>query len=297
MLGKLINLAKKNKEYQEEECPVLWQPGEYASSDEETKEITHLHNIPVKPQAITGRGMVWTVQSPQGGDGATTVATNLAALLAITSPEKVIIIDLDGIGAVRSRMGLPVSQCLVNILDWQDITSTTDMQRAMVSHSTGVMVVPGVVHYDHMEQINPRFLFNMLTISKERFDHIVLDCPPISFNPNTWAAALVSDCIITVLKPDRTSLDLARDNISYIHRLDCYNRSFVILNQSGIPGGLKATDLQDNPEIGIDIHYTLPYSVFVAEANNRRELVARAKPKDVFSIALKDLVKKMGGER
>lgn len=294
MLKKLKFLSNK-KEHVQQEGPVLWGPGGEMQKQEPTEEVTHMYNIPVSPKAIPGGAMIWTVQSPQGGDGSTTVATNIASLLAVSSPEKVVLIDLDGVGSVRSRMGLPVTHCLVNILDWQDVKDVKDMARAMVAHSSGVMVIPGVVHYDHVSLVTPTLIFNMLTILKDRYEHIILDCPPVSINPTTWASVLVSDVILTVIKPDRTSLDLAKDNISYLKRLGGQDRSCIILNQTGQPGGIRASDLVGNQELGLEIHHMLPHSVSVAEANNRRELMAIAKPRDEFSIALKQLIEKMGG--
>lgn len=286
---KLFGSPKKDMQ----EGPILWGPGSEQVVEKAEAKSTYLYNIPVCPEAFSGNGMIWTVQSPEGGDGATTVATNLAALLAIGSPEKVVLIDLDGIGAVRSRMGLKES--LENILDWQDVTDVGHMQRAMVNHTSGVMVVPGVVHYDHLSLITPGLIFNILSILKERFEHIILDCPPVGMQNNTWAAALVSNIIITVIKPERTSLDFTHDNLVFLKRLGCEERSCIILNQTGIPGGIRTADLINNKSLGLIINHALPYSIAVSEANNRRELVVIEKPKDEFSVALRKLVENMEG--
>ncbi|WP_031516987.1 AAA family ATPase [Desulfofalx alkaliphila] len=292
MLSKLKPFSKKQETPQE---LILWSSLENdddtQNEDIQEEKYTELYGIPISPEAIEGEGMIWTVQSPEGGNGATAVATNLAALLARGNPEKVVIVDLDGIGAVRSRMGLPIEQCVVNILDWEDVRGTKDMQRAMVAHSSGVMVVPGVVHYDHVSLVTPSLIFNILRILKGRFEHIVLDCSPVGMQSLTWAAALVSDAVLTILTPNRSCLDLAKDNISFLNRLGCKDRTIVILNQTGIPGGIRASDLLNNSKLGVEIHHILPYSIRVAEHNNKRELVSIVRPKDDFSVALSQLLK------
>jgi MinD-like ATPase involved in chromosome partitioning or flagellar assembly len=285
----MLKLFKKN-DRRIVEGPVIWQGGQAETTPEPEKEITHLFNIPVSPRAIPGDGVIITIQCAKHGDGATTVATNLAALLAKGNPEKVVLADLDGYGSVRSRLGLPAGEFLVNILDWEDVQGTRDMTRALITHSSGIVVVPGVIHFDHTVKVKPNLILKMLTILKNSFDVIILDCPPVGHGNNTWAAALVSDAVITVIKPDRTSLDMYIENTSFMNRLGCGDRLYTILNQAGFPGGIKSADLVENKELGITISAVLPYSATVAEENNRRRLVAQTKPRDIFSLALSGIV-------
>lgn len=295
MIRKLFNFGKKKGQEQQEEA-VIWKSAKTEQTDrheQEEPEKTHLFNLPVKPEAIPGNGAVITVQCAKHGDGATTVATNLAAALARGNPDKVVLVDVDGYGSIRSRMGLPASECLVNILDWEDVRGARDMARAMVTHSSGVIVVPGVIHFDHIPKVKPDLIFKMLTVLKSNFDVIILDCPPVGNNNNTWAAALVSDAILTVMRPDRTSLDLYPENSSYMARLGCGSRMFTVLNQAGVPGGIRPADLVDNKQLGITINAVLPYSVGVSEENNRRRLIVNSKPRDPFSQAVRALAEEL----
>ena len=280
----------RNDEAPVQEEPVLWAP---AAIPDQTTEITttpdYIYNMPVKPEAIPGWGKIITVQSPEGGAGATTIATNLAALLARNHPEQVVLVDLDGFGAVRGRMGFPTGQCLVSIMDWLNIENASEINRAMVAHSSRAMVVPGVLHYDQLSYITPSLIFNLLSILKERFKFIILDCSPIGQRNNAWAAALVSDLILTIIKPTRTSLDLLPDNQSYLTRLGCSHRTYIALNQSGLPGSIKSADLLKDEKTPVRIHKVLPYSYCVEESSNKRELITIAKPRDEFSRALRGI--------
>ena len=242
-----------------------------------------LYNMPVAPAAIPGRGKIIALQAPEGGDGVTTIATNLAAVLAKSHPEQVALVDLDGFGAVRGRMGFPTGQCLVNILDWQEVEKASEINRALVAHSSGVMVVPGVVHHDQLPLVSPSLIFKLLSILKERFTYIFLDCPPVGQKNNVWAAALVADALLTVIKPSRVSLDLLPDNLSYLQRLGCAHRTGIILNQSGTPGSIKTRDLLKEYQGLLDIDQVLPYSRYVEEAANKRELIALSRPRDEFA--------------
>ena len=266
---------------------VLWQAGREGSGEKKENQsgVTRMFNIPVSPGALAGYGRIYVVQGSSGGDGATTVAANLAGLLALSCPERVVLIDLEGYGAVRSRMGLPAGECLVNILDWEDIHGPGEVARGLLNHSSGIMVVPGVIHYDHVEKVDPALVFKMLTLLKGNYDYVVLDCPPAGMNNSTWAAALVADVILTLFRPDRASLDLFQENNSFMYRLGCQDRVCAVLNQAGIPGGIRPGDLEGKS--GMNIAGVLPYSVAVAESNNRRQLVAHTRPGDQFTRAMR----------
>ncbi len=280
---------KKNPLPQAGEEFVLWKAsrGEAQPKEEIKSEASRMFNLPVSPGALAGYGKIIVVQGAVGGDGATTVAVNLAGLLALSNPERVVLIDLDGYGAVRSRMGFPAGECLVNILDWEDIYGPKDIARGLINHSSGIMVVPGVIHCDQVEKVTPALVLKVLTLLKESYDYIILDCPPVGINNNTWAASLVADVILTVFRPDRTSIDLLQENNGFMLRLGCQERVHAVLNQAGIPGGIRPVDLES--KLGVNIVGILPYSIGVAEANNRRQLVVYTRQRDEFAKAIQAL--------
>ncbi|MHB8156817.1 MAG: ATPase, T2SS/T4P/T4SS family [Desulfocucumaceae bacterium] len=270
---------------QEEEL-LLWKAGQSEAGiikDRDTGS-TYVFNMPVSPLALPGKGKIIAVQSSTEGDGATTIAVNLAGLLASSGPERVVIADLAGYGAVRARMGIPTGECLTNMLDWEDIHCPGDIPRGLFAHSSGVMVIPGVIHYDHVDKITPDLIFKTLTLLKESFDYIIIDCPPASTGNNAWAGIVVSDVVLTVFRPDRASIDLLGENSLFMIRLGCENRVHTVLNQAGIPGGIRAGDIEKIP--GLGIISTLPYSPGVTEENNRRQLVVLSRHKDDFSRAM-----------
>jgi len=286
-----VFFKKKNKPGLQDDV-VLWKADQSGPKATEPRERSSwLYNIPVSPDAMAGHGKVFTVQSSTKGDGSTTIAVNLAALLALSNTERVVLIDLDGYGSIRSRMGLPADECLINILDWEDIHGLRDIVRGIYNHSSGVMVVPGVIHYDHEEKVTPTLVFKILTLLKETYDYIILDCPPAGTGNNTWAAALVSDLIFTVFKPDRVSLDLLNENNGFMARLGCQDRVYTVLNQAGIPGGIRAGELESR--LGLDILGIMPYSVAVAEENNRRQMMVHSREKDDFTKALQVLADRL----
>ncbi|MCL6479909.1 MAG: hypothetical protein K6T65_16190, partial [Peptococcaceae bacterium] len=51
-------------------------------------------------------------------------------------------------------------------LDWEDIYGPGDIARGLLNHSSGIMAVPGVIHYDQVEKVTPALVLKMLTLSK-----------------------------------------------------------------------------------------------------------------------------------
>jgi len=287
-----FGLFKKTVKKKENEGFVLWQSGkEPAGKKEEKDKPRRLFNIPVHPCALPGNGKIITVQGAVKGDGASTAAVNLAGALAFSNPERTVLADLDGYGSIRSRMGLPVGEVLVNILEWNDIHGIRDIARGLLSHSSGVMVIPGVVHADQVDKVTPDLVFKMISLLKEAYDYIILDCAPVGMDNNTWAAALVSDVVVTVVKPDRTSIDMFGENNGFLNRLGCQERVTVVLNQAGIPGGIRPGEVESG--LGQEIAGILPYSTGVAESNNRRQMCVRQKYRDEYSKAVRLLADRL----
>lgn len=301
----MVKFFSKKKEKREEEKDVFIL---YDSQEEVNKEtqqpeeaITTLYNIPVSPEALKGRGRIIAVQGASGGDGTSTVAANIAAYYAFINPEKVVLIDVDGYGSIRGRMGIQTNECLNSILDWEDIFSLKDIHRGLLAHSSGVMLVPGVLHYDQEEQVTPGIVLKMLTLLKQEFEFIIVDCPSVSSANNTWAVALVADLVVNVFSPDRTSLDFLHEINGYLLRLGCLNRTVTVLNKAGIPGGIRPSDIEKYA--GLKINGMLPYSIAVAEANNRRQLLVYTNQRDEFSKAIQsfseeipDIISALKGE-
>lgn len=291
---KFFGIRQNKKEDSSSREFVVWQAQEVPEdTDQVSEEESFLYNLPIHPRAVPGKGKIIAVQGVAGGDGATSVAVNLAGILAMYASEMVVLIDLDGYGSVRSRLGLPAGEFLVNILDWSDIHSSKDIVKGLISHSTGIMVLPGVIHYDQVEAVKPSLILKILTLLKENYSYVVLDCPPVAINNNTWASVLVADTVLTILRPDRDSLDKFLENNCFLTRLGCQERVFNVLNQAGKPGGIKAGDLEGNNNF--QISEILPYSVNLAEYSNRRQMIVHYNPRDEFVKSMQILADRILG--
>ncbi len=168
------------------------------------------------PEPGSGRAKVLAVAARKGGVGKTTTATSLAVALARFHGLNVLLIDMDGQGHVGDSLssiipdsgGASLSDILLGSgrenrfgRDLMDIVLSTGQERLCVTPSDkGLAAAEGVLS----ARIGREFLLrNALRAASDRFDVIVLDCPPnvgnLTLNALTAASHVLIPCDMSVL--------------------------------------------------------------------------------------------------
>ncbi|MFH0964485.1 MAG: polysaccharide biosynthesis tyrosine autokinase [Planctomycetota bacterium] len=157
------------------------------------------------------RGHVMAIGSPQGSDGKTTFAINLATSIAMTG-KRVLLVDGDmrkpDVGRylrLDSSRGLP--QVLAGECELKDA-----LQRTMV---TTLEVLPSnrSGHYQ-TELLAGEKLPEMITQLREQYDEIVIDTPAILGLPDAKLWARLADTVVLVARSEKTSArDLAEARV------------------------------------------------------------------------------------
>lgn len=126
-------------------------------------------------------GTVFTVSSATGGCGKTFYATNLAYYLHQYTGKRTVIIDLDlQFGEVSTALRLRPRFTISDLLSREDIEEVDLAQHIdeyVVSHDSGVMVLPAPKDPSDADRIHPVDVQRVIEAARAKFDYVIVDTP------------------------------------------------------------------------------------------------------------------------
>ncbi len=158
-------------------------------------------------RAATGDLRTFAFTSPQMGDGKTTVIVNLAVSMA-QSGRSVLLVDADlRRPSVARILGLKGVDGLPKLL--ADGTDPWDL--VMSSETENLSVLPCGAPPENPAELltSPRFA-EFLRLAQERYDYVLIDCPPILAVADPCIIAGVTDAVVLVVRIARSGRTEAR---------------------------------------------------------------------------------------
>jgi pilus assembly protein CpaE len=126
-------------------------------------------------------GTVFTVSSATGGCGKTFYATNLAYYLHQYTGKRTVIIDLDlQFGEVSTALRLRPRFTISDILsreDIDDVDLAAHIDEYVVTHDSGVMVLPAPKDPSDADRIHPVDVQRVIEAARAKFDYVIVDTP------------------------------------------------------------------------------------------------------------------------
>jgi pilus assembly protein CpaE len=127
------------------------------------------------------KGTVFTVSSATGGCGKTFYATNLAYYLHQYTGKRTCIVDLDlQFGEVSTALRLRPRFTITDALAREDIDEVdlaNHIDEYVVSHDSGVMVLPAPKDPSDADRIHPTDVQRVIEAARAKFDYVVVDTP------------------------------------------------------------------------------------------------------------------------
>jgi MinD-like ATPase involved in chromosome partitioning or flagellar assembly len=249
----------------------------------------------LRPERRGGGSRRVTFFSLRGGTGRSTLATELACLLAASGDDEhaapqVALVDLDlRSPSVAVRLGAPERTLLDFALAPPDDRSVIDF---MVTHASGARVLLGPQSAVHPEwPITPALLREVLReLDMEGFDLVVLDVSP-ELSPLNTTALCACDDVFVVVVPTAGGVQDAYRSTEALRRLGLRHQLRYIVNRSR-----PETDLSEPmADLGGQVIGEIPDDQSVISAENAHRLVGLDGSAPA-AIALRRLARRVGSE-
>jgi pilus assembly protein CpaE len=183
--------------------------------------------------------------SPRGGVGCSTAAINLALALHQETAKRVLLMEgklffghLDVMLNIRSQ------NTIADLIPHANSLDPNLVQEVVVKHATGLHILLAPKSLQVAQGIRPDDLYNVFVTLQNLYDFIVIDGGSL-LNENTVTLMDAADRILLVAAPDMASL---HDTSLFIQlgRTLSYpsEKMLVLLNRSGILGGVKQKDIE-----------------------------------------------------
>ena len=238
------------------------------------------------------RGQLVAVFNPKGGVGKTTIALNLAAVLAARG-QRVLMIDADTVtGHVDISLGMEGVPTVVDAWrDEQEGGPAIPFLELASAHTSGLRVLPLTSSPIHTELLEPQRVAQAMTVARRGVDFVIADLHP-SYSPLNRAVFDKADRIMIPLTPDLPAIRATVKLRDVADELGMRDRLSLIINRANT--GVSVTDVES--AVGIPAYGQVRSAglTLVRAVNEGRTLVDIA-PKDPITQDFFTLADKLLG--
>ena len=194
---------------------------------------------------------VIAVTNQKGGVGKTTTSVNLSAALAYMG-KKVLLVDIDpqanatqGIGVDRSSLSLTVYDAITQSTPLKDIIISTDVKNLDIVPAN--IDLAGVeIELSQVKSGREQRIRNAFETVKERYDFVIIDCPPALGLLNTNALT-ASDAVLIPVQCEYYALE------GLTQLLNTILLTQKVFNEKLTIEGVLLTMLDSRTNLGIEV--------------------------------------------
>ncbi len=239
---------------------------------------------------------VYTVAGVGGGVGCTSLAVNLACILAQNEANSVAVVDLDlALGDADVWLDIIPDYTIQDVAENISRLDYGLLKRSLTKHDCGAFLLPRPVVMEDTTPITPDELRRVIALLKATFTHLVIDVSK-SYGPLDLAAMDVSDSVLLVTQLDLPCLRNVVRLCRYFDESESLaEKAKVVVNRLG----LDDSEISLNKAletIGREIFWQLPndYATMVESRNNGVPLSVQS-PKAKLTKSLKELAHVLDG--
>jgi len=233
------------------------------------------------------KSQVVTVFGTKGGVGKTTIAVNLAMLLA-KSKKKVALIDLDlQFGDVSIFLNLTPRRTISELAQESGEIDIGLIESYLIPHISGTKVLPAPGRPEYAELIMPRHVEAVINELKKYYEYIIIDTPP-TFNETNLSAIDLSNQVLLVLSMDMATIKNVKLSLELLESLHQKGKTRLVLNRASEDMGIRIKDAEDTLGFLIAAHIPSDGKLVVSALNKGVPFVL-THPSAKVSLAVRNL--------
>ncbi len=218
-------------------------------------------------------GALYCVTSAKGGSGATSLAINLAAVVAKSAAAKVALIDLDNpLGDAAPYLNIKPD---FTVTDAYSAGPRLDpmLLASYLKQASGIAVLPAPKEII-TQDVGLEALARTLRVAKDAYTHVFVDVPNLFDDRLLSAMAPLTEDFLVVLTPELPALWRTRRLLHFLQQGGVAGKVRVILNRSQSNDELNRKDIEKTLEA--EIFWSLPndYRRSIEAVNAGKPLVA-----------------------
>jgi pilus assembly protein CpaE len=211
-----------------------------------------------EPDTPLGTRGTFTIFSPKGGVGCSSVAANLGLALFEKLEEEVLLIDGKLLfGHLDIMLNLRTQNSIADLVAHVGALDEGLIRDVVAEHVSGLKVLTSPTTVSAGQGVRPDDLFNIISAIQPLYNNIVVDAGNF-LNENTVTYMDASNKIILVISPDITSLRDASQFFDISRSLAYPNdKILVVVNRFDKRDGLSLNDIEKS--LQVKVFGTIPW--------------------------------------
>lgn len=249
----------------------------------------------VRKEPAERRGKIVTVFSNKGGNGTTTIASNLSDALATEQGKRVVVVDLVmAHGDVTMFFNVTPTYTLLDLARNSGKADPEYIDSLIVRHSSGVCILADPPRIEDADQISADQVREMLATLRSTFDVVIVDTPH-QFDEKTLAALEMSDTILLVTLLNLPALKNTQRSIELFARLGIFDDRVQLVLSRYLPNDEISKESIEGI-LNCPIFYAVPNDYpTVLSSINRGKLLSEVAPEKEVTAAFRRMAELLTG--
>lgn len=244
----------------------------------------------VKPVPGEEAGRIFTVFSPKGGAGVTTITVNLAVDIYEMTKKSTILVDLDlNAGDATTFLNMKPSYTISDVTVNISRLDISFLQGVIAKHESGISVLAEPQKVEEGVSISGSDIKKVLSLLKSMFKYIIIDAETIS--ERTTTAIEMSDMVLPVFYMSLPGIKNMQRHLRFFDRMGLgRDRVKLIANRYLKKSDIKIEDAER--ALNYPIFWNIPNDYDAAmSCLNRGVPISVGAPRSQLNLSIKELAK------